>query len=440
MSMINEITIIWNSKSISTIGQTPFITTIFKPFFSIKNLTIVADLTAPHSRIIQFVGDTSNHEFLDVAFLGSGAKSPHGIYIDNKAKCSKVNFANAIFSRLRFGIFTSNNFEGLAEKWVIKDCQFINNEADDLEFNSLDNPTTTWSDIRIEGSKFSSSRKERSSDYGFAIGCDSVENMRVKNCGFDNYPREAIHVEDFCRNIIISECIFNFCYVGVIVHQNRTSDVIIRGNIFNGKMSGKLVSSKIDLLSIGVHIANPGVNSSCTAIHVSDNNINGFDLGIVSPVDRGGLVCSNIIRSCRVGIYFPDVSWGQVRNNTLYQCEAGYSGFSVGGLADTLEDCNSVLIKKSKEIQFMAGFCFKKQVISSFFSGINCFILDFGLPITEFRFIYKINTNNIVSGKVVDFMQSSKKEDYFFTDGKNFFFTGQSVKNGAQGIFVFYGY
>lgn len=343
--------------------------------FSMSGITLNISNAANNTIVVKFSGSTQQHLFHDVRIHGVGYsgrdtelhKRAHGIYLDPLAQVFDLSIENCRFENLAYGIFTANEFKGRALRWSIRTSSFINNMADDIEFNSSDNGSATWDGILVDGCYFDGSGRIDLQNSGFAIGTDSGVNVIIVNNKFVNYMREAIHIEDYTRNIEISNNLISNCKTGIMVYQNNSSGILISSNIIEGLFPSK----KSDFVKIpnaagiGIYIANPGVETSSTMVNIFGNTITGFDFGIYAPVDRGGKVNNNVVGECIVGLYFPDKSQNRANGNSLFNCKNAFYSRRASIARNTVENCNSLLTAYKKEVYFSDGMSFVSNRIKS---------------------------------------------------------------------------
>lgn len=264
----------------------------------------------------------------------------HGITCDNISRTNRIQINRCHFQNLGYGIFTQNLFNGIAKNWTISECTFTDNLADDIELNSDNNPNQPWSGTSITGNLFERRNAEFSHTSGFGVGMDSAKFTTISANTFIGYAREAIHIEDFCSNIIVSNNTLRECECGICIYQDHSINVLISNNVITAKPRewGCRDIPHPNSSTIGVHVTNPGVSHSCTAILVTNNIINGYEIGVYAPLDRGGEANGNLIHHCLIGLYIPPHSNGRVAANRIMRCKFAFHCIDSAISRNTLED------------------------------------------------------------------------------------------------------
>lgn len=340
--------------------------------FYISNIKIAIFNARKNSVFVKFSKNISNINFENVKIVAEdstipthdiSSDKPHGIYLDDSASVVDVVFDKVVFQGLGYGLLSTNNFHGHADRWLFSNCSFNENYLDDLEFNSSDNDKQPWSNIRIINCDFYGRERKYTKYSGFAIGMDSVRNVLVSGNRFYGYSREVLHVEDYITNILICSNIFEGARIGVMIYEKASSNVVVSDNIIRGVLNisegdSRDISSP-DNSTIGIYVANPGALTSSSNVKINNNIVENFHFGIYAPVDRLGIVSNNTISQCQVGVYIPKGRFVRVRDNTIGNCLYGVSGSSTAVGRNTFENCQSVISPISNKLRFFEGFLVK---------------------------------------------------------------------------------
>lgn len=145
----------------------------------------------------------------------------------NEGKTTGVILKNCWVKGCKFGLFMTNTSSSAIQDVLITDCKFESNLSTDLEFNS---PNGSISNINIYNNTFSGGK-------AFGVGMAHVANAKVFNNHFKDYDLEAIHIEDYSKNITICKNIFISCsllknaYIQII---SGTENVKVLNNNFDG--------------------------------------------------------------------------------------------------------------------------------------------------------------------------------------------------------------
>lgn len=344
------------------VEEANYLFNVRESFFNLSDIDIcIINLKNKNFVILCFSGHTKNHCLSKVRFYcpeSNGGVGAHGIFVENNSKVSNVKILCCEFRVLNYGIFSSNNFNGMALDWNVDSCLFYKNRMDDIELNSLDNPNKPWKFVSIINNVFYDWGGIENKNSGFAIGLESVEGIVVTNNKIYNYKREAIHVEDCVDSVLIANNVIKNCVCGIYIYQKQSFGVLVSGNILinNGLKINKNNNdlNNINNLKIGICFANPGVFSSSTSSSANDNIVSGYEIGIYCPVDRGGDVKGNTVSNCLIGLYAPKRAFGVGRNNKIYNCK--YAIFCKGlDVQDiSIVDC-AYMVAPGHEMTFIPG-------------------------------------------------------------------------------------
>lgn len=301
-----------------------------------------------HSVIFFFDGISNDNFIENISLSGESAGTAivHGIFLGNKSSVDNMNIVRSIFTGLSFGIFSSNAFDGRATNWRIEDCRFLANRADDIELNSENNSNIPWRNVLIRGNYFHSERKSIVSSNGFAIGLESTFDVKILHNSFLGYLREAIHIEDFNSSIMVSSNSFQDCFRAISVYEEKTSDVIISNNFCRN--SRYLMFSQYRNIApndsrIAINIVNPGRFESAQRVSIIGNVISGFDVGVYSPIGRGGVVSQNIVSDCNVGVYVPRTAENIAIGNKFYKNNCAFAGFPFEIKSNDFDNCQAII-------------------------------------------------------------------------------------------------
>lgn len=271
-----------------------------------------------------FNGICENIRLLRVKIDGDRAvdidQRPHGILVHDNSIVKNVKIEDCIFSHLRYGIFTTNNFYGKAENWSIYRCEFFRNCADDIELNSLNNLEKPWRFILIQGCRFHDWIGDLSNrNSGFAIGLDSVHSVTISNNFFSGYDREAIHVEDYLSGVLINSNQIENCESGIVVFFEKSSDILIVNNIISGRYPAPVKDKK--RRRVGVEFIDNGAGKTVNNCRADNNIVKMFDVGIVLPISDGGTANNNTISACDVGVIIRGNGDSPSVGNVIVHCK-----------------------------------------------------------------------------------------------------------------------
>lgn len=319
---------------------------------------------------INFTANSTEHEFFDIeidGFLsryGSYGNRCHGVLVEDAITVTRVNFTDCYIHGCGYGLFTRNTFDGLAQDWSFIGCHFWDNLADDLEFNSNNNPNTTWQDINVIGCFFDGAGRNPSPGAaGFAIGIDSGKDIYIGGNRFRNYARVAVHVEDYNQGVSVIANSFRNNVGAIEVYEDESYSVKVEGNNIDGTLAVALDSdpstysdpSAIDSGSFGIYVRFPGISSSSSNISVRNNTVTRCNVGIVPPYDRGGVVEENQIANCNAAFWYVASNMSRVRNNRAVRCKYGVFATTLSIDYNTFEDCYLFQYGKTGIVHLLEG-------------------------------------------------------------------------------------
>lgn len=137
--------------------------------------------------------------------------------VNNAGSSNYFSLKNSTIKKVSYGLFMTNESTATVKNVRISNCTFESNTATDLEFNS---PNGTFSNVTVKDCTFSSGQL-------FGVGFAFIKNAKVKDCYFENYNEEAIHIEDYSEDILIegntfkSCALLHFAYVQIISGARR---------------------------------------------------------------------------------------------------------------------------------------------------------------------------------------------------------------------------
>lgn len=146
--------------------------------------------------------------------------------VNNTGVSENIKIDNCWIVNASYGLFMTNASTATVKNVTVSNCVFDSNTSTDLEFNS---PNGTFSNVNVDNCRFSKGRL-------FAVGFANVKNGRVKNCFFEGYDKEPLHIEDYSEDISIESNSFKSCalkvysYIQIISGSRR---VRVSNNTFD---------------------------------------------------------------------------------------------------------------------------------------------------------------------------------------------------------------
>ncbi|MCA9843204.1 MAG: right-handed parallel beta-helix repeat-containing protein [Dehalococcoidia bacterium] len=163
----------------------------------------------------------------------------HGVSFNNNSG-AKSNFTmrGCTVTGVKWGLLQANSITADYDNILIDDCTFTANYADDLGFNA---PESDMTNVTVSNCRFVNNMAA-ATPAGYGVGLAHVVNAVVRDCYFENYYNEAIHLEDWCANVVVSGNRIVTCGTdpstatytdrdrGGIVITSGCSDVVVSGN------------------------------------------------------------------------------------------------------------------------------------------------------------------------------------------------------------------
>jgi len=165
----------------------------------------------------------------------------HGLSTEQTGPKKNISLTQCTVTGVDFGVLQSNSATSSVDIFTVDRCTFASNFADDLEFNA---PNASMTNVTVTNSRFTNNLSENVAA-SVGVGLAHVVNAVVRGCYFENYYGEAIHLEDYCANITITDNRIFTCGTnpntktptdrdrcGISV-MTGSSDVIISGNLLD---------------------------------------------------------------------------------------------------------------------------------------------------------------------------------------------------------------
>lgn len=165
-------------------------------------------------------------------------KIVHGISTERSGDKSNITLKGCTITGVGYGYLQSNAATGTVDTFIVDDCLFDGNYSDDLEFNA---PVATMTNVSVINSRFINPQGTNVAA-SLGIGLAHVTNAVVRDNYLEGYYSDAIHLEDYCTNVIISGNRMVNCANlsspstpteldrAPITVMTGTSDVVISGN------------------------------------------------------------------------------------------------------------------------------------------------------------------------------------------------------------------
>lgn len=208
-----------------------------------EGLTLVR--SSDSTMIFFYPGATDGFHLRDCVIDGNkstySSNIVHGMSTERAGSKSNITMTGCTVTGVGYGYLQSNVATGTVDTFTVQNCLFDGNYSDDLEFNS---PAGTMSNVSVSNSRFVNPQGT-SITASLGVGLAHVTNAVVRDNYFEGYYSDAIHLEDYCTNVVVAgNRIVNCATVpnpststekdraGITV-MTGCSDVVICGNVLD---------------------------------------------------------------------------------------------------------------------------------------------------------------------------------------------------------------
>lgn len=269
-----------------------------------------------------------------MAFAGSFNHDAYGIALNSTGVQNDLVFSDCEFTRLAFPLLKTNAATSTQDRIEFTNSLFSGNFREDLSFNT---PNGAMTNIKVIGNTFRSHG-------GIAAGLDAIyvalasaEGFIVSNNTFQGTVRSAIHLEESCRDGVISS---NNIYCDI---QANGGGVEFLENDVGGTMDApkRIVVSGNTVRKAGTQkatntfgiwfINNLSADLPGEEITVEGNVVTGFEYGIRGQTanDAAINVVDNVAIDCSYG-FVNSATVSPWKNNTSKICDTGVATVNGG--------------------------------------------------------------------------------------------------------------
>lgn len=124
----------------------------------------------------------------------------HGWVLNRPGKKRNLTINGCTVTEVKFGLLQSNESTADSDNIVVDDCVFTRNYGDDLGFNA---PRSNMTNVTVTNCRFTDNASTVHTS-GYGVSFAHVSDVAVRDCYFENYTNEAIHVEDNSTNLVLS--------------------------------------------------------------------------------------------------------------------------------------------------------------------------------------------------------------------------------------------
>lgn len=158
--------------------------------------------------------------------------------VNNAGVSEDITIDSCSIKKTSYGLFMTNASTATVKNVTVRDCIFDSNTSTDLEFNS---PNGAFSNLSVTNCRFSNGRL-------FAVGLANVKTATVKNCFFEGYAKEPLHIEDYSEDISIESNTFKSCALNVYAYVQVISGSR-RVRVCNNTFDARANASATNILS-----------------------------------------------------------------------------------------------------------------------------------------------------------------------------------------------
>lgn len=229
-------------------------TTLFDVAGDHVALSALSITRATDSQSVMFNVFASHFSLVNVKLDGgrpSTGQTSHGIQIvGGNGDITDLLISNSVITGCDYGLFQANAATTVVRGITVEDSTFVNNVADDLEFNA---PSGRMSDVTVRRSQFRDNLYDSDSgSAGIGVGLANVSGAVVEDSVFDGYWWAPVHIEDRSADIV--------------VRRNRFSNVFKKQRDWTSAIF--IVSGSTRILITGNHIDLGGSGSPAAAVYV----------------------------------------------------------------------------------------------------------------------------------------------------------------------------
>lgn len=213
----------------------------------------------------------------------------HGIKLSDSGTSGGLHILDSIVTTTTYGLFQASESVAVTTGIRVERCSFLKNRGTDLEFNS---PNATTRSVEVQDCSFSDNASTEVG-LGWGVGLANVQDVIVRRNRFENYPMEAVHVEDRSARVLVAANRFAAC--GLQLHSHvqilaGSRDVTVVANFFD---------AKVNTNPLYVVTAQPGGIGLAAPADIAIRN-NTFECSeAMTPVyfegTRGGAIAGNVI-------------------------------------------------------------------------------------------------------------------------------------------------
>ncbi|MDD7942859.1 glycosyl hydrolase family 28-related protein [Actinomycetospora lutea] len=163
----------------------------------------------------------------------------HGVQlgVENGGTTSGLRWTDSVATTMTYALFQTNDSTAVTEDVEVSRCRFAGNADTDLEFNS---PKGATRRVLVEDCEFRDHGPQ-----GFAVGLATCTDVTIRHNTMAQLSLEAIHVEDYSENVIITgnrimaAGLAGYSHVQLIGGARR---ITVTGNAFDASANTNAIS------------------------------------------------------------------------------------------------------------------------------------------------------------------------------------------------------
>lgn len=255
----------------------------------------------------------------------------HGWTLGSNSTLDGFTIKNCRITNFRYALLRANTCTGTQTRVSIEQNLWKDNYANHIAFNT---PNGVIDDVDVIGNTFGDCPGgDAFGTYAIMLGMASCTNYRIIGNNFAGICKEAIHLEEAGKNIVITGNTFSGLTKGANTNGGR--GIYIIDNNVSGSYAGLtrfviannvLAGDSSANSDVGIYVLKNSVKSSKYSI--DGNIIDTFATGISSILSTSVEISGNEITSCTTGISIADtgtaISAGApIENNLIQDCTTG---------------------------------------------------------------------------------------------------------------------
>lgn len=250
----------------------------------------------------------------------------------------------------RFGLLKANTDTSIQRTVKVLNNFFHNNYANDLAFNT---PSGVIQDIVVQGNTFYNNQGGPTfGTFGIMCGMASATDYKIVGNTFLGTGKEAIHLEEHGREIVVTGNTFKNDGKGVVLVDNSVSGssgtpswITISGNAFSELLGSKTHNA--------IECSNDGGADPAEYLIITGNTFRNYGAGVFMVETETIQVFGNTFYNCAVGVDSTAAS-PNVERNHFVVCDTALDSTNGGAWGfNTYEDVTTTATVTNGEASLM---------------------------------------------------------------------------------------